>query len=152
MGPDECSPDEYRRRCVETEPMALEEEYVRLPADLAYWNARFADCLRTYLRTKLDFEQTEARLRLETRERLLADAKKPTESQVDATVLGLPEMVQARLLLVEAEVAKVRAAGVCEAVRAKKDMLVSLGAHVRAEMNGDPMIREQHRTAGEVRR
>jgi len=53
-----------------------------------------------------------------------------------------PVMQQAEQALIEAgyHVDKVRA--VYDALRAKRDMLVGLGAQQRAEMQGDPTIRQ----------
>ena len=44
--------------------------------------------------------------------------------------------------LVEAESEKQKLRGKVEVVSAKKEMLISLGAHIRVEMS-DPMIRAQ---------
>jgi len=42
-------------------------------------------------------------------------------------------------------VEKIRLYGVIDAVRTKRDMLISIGAQVRAEMESDPSIRERSR-------
>ena len=47
---------------------------------------------------------------------------------------------------VRAEVERVRVKGVCDAIIAKREALISLGAHVRKEMEHDPRTRERQRT------
>lgn len=143
--------DDFLSKSVRIEPLAINEEYVELPAMLAYWNARYADALRNHLKSKLNVERTEARLRIECRE-MLATEGKVTESMVEAAVIKHPDMEIARLEAIEAEVEKVRLGGAAEAVRAKKDMLVSLGATMRAEMEGDPSLRKQHQDSEFLRR
>ena len=139
--------DKYLAECVQIFPEGLQEEFVRLPADLAYWNARFAEALRGFLTGKINLDRTEARCRIEERERLGAAGGKVTESMVESAVEAAPEMEKAREALMEAEVEKVRLYGVLDAIRAKRDMLISLGAQHRAEMAGDPSIRERDRAA-----
>jgi hypothetical protein len=51
----------------------------------------------------------------------------------------------AKMRAIEAEVDEKRLRGVLDAVRTKRDMLISLGAHVRIEMEHDPVIREEVR-------
>jgi len=143
--------DEFLRKSVSVEPLAINEEYVELPAALAYWNARYADALREHLKAKMVLDRTEAKLRIECREMLAAEGK-VTESMIDAAVERHPDIEIAKLTSIEAEVEKVRISGVAEAVRAKKDMLISLGATMRAEMDGDPSIRKQHNDAEFLRR
>jgi hypothetical protein len=134
--------DEYLYESVRIEPLALEEEFVRMSADLAYWNQRYAAAVREHLTSKIAIERTASHLRIIHRERLTAEnPKPPTESMVEAAVNTDEQMDKARAALIDAEVEKVRLAGVLDAVRTKRDMLVSLGAHVRAEMQADPSIR-----------
>jgi hypothetical protein len=54
-----------------------------------------------------------------------------------------PDGQQARAKEVAADAERVRLYGVLDALRSKRDMLISLGAHIRAEMQHDPMIRER---------
>jgi hypothetical protein len=143
----EIDPDEYRRDCVRIEPLCMEEEFVRLPADLAHWNAQLSDAVRAFLLAKLNLEETEAKLTIVHREALIAENGKTTESQVAAAVTVDPKLHAARVMLIEAEVAKGRIGGFAEAVKAKRDMLISLGAQLRAEMQGDPSIRQTHANA-----
>jgi len=139
----EADPDEYLRDCVRIEPLVIEEEFVRLPADLAFWNERYSQCVRTFLMAKLDADECEARLRIVHREMLLATGAKVTESQVDSAVTQDGATRDARIRLIEAEAAKQRLGGIVDAIRTKRDMLISLGAHMRAELQGDPVLRRE---------
>jgi len=118
---------------------------VRLPADLAHWNARFADAYEAFLEADLAFDKMESRLAVEHREELLAMGSKATEAAVREAVQTDPRWSQARMARIDAEVDKVRARGVVDAILAKKDMLISLGAHVRQEIDNNPTLREQVR-------
>lgn len=143
----EVEPDEYLRQCVRIEPLAIQEEYVRLPSDLAYWNARYASALRQHMMAKIESERVAARLRIELREQLLGRNAKVTESMVDSAVETHPDWQTARLEEIDAEVRKVQLHGVLDALRTKREMLISLGAHVRKEMDHDPAIRREQRDA-----
>lgn len=163
---------EYLRACVDIEPLALEEEYVRVPSDLAYWNGQFADAVRALSQAKFAREQTYARRRIELREELMAAAhdvyeaardaaeteaekkkvrlKSPTVDDIDSAVVSDPEYAEAKQAEIEAESRKARMYGVVDAVRTKRDMLVQMGADRRVEMQGDPILRQEARAAREV--
>jgi hypothetical protein len=135
--------EQYLTDCVQLEPMALQEEYVRIAPDLAYWNQKFATAQETFLRAKYALDELEAKLYIEHRERLVNSGAKFTEALIDSTVRSDPRIHDARDDLVRAESDKWKMNGVVDAVRTKRDMLVSLGAHVRAEMQGDPSLRHE---------
>jgi len=137
--------DEYLYDSVRIEPLALEEEYVRMPMDLAYWNQRYSDAVREFLTAKVAREKTLAYLYIKCREDLIASHAKPTEKMVDAAVAQSDELDQAHARVIDAEVEKSRLGGVVEAVRSKRDMLISLGAHIRAEFQREPSIKQPER-------
>lgn len=132
--------DDYLYESVNTDPLKLDDEFVRLPADLAYWHGQASNALREYQIAKIDTKRLEARLSIEHRERQLAEGKKPTESTVSAAVETDDEMYEARKSLVTLESDYERIRGVVDAVRAKKDMVVSIGHQIRAELS-DPIVR-----------
>jgi hypothetical protein len=138
-------PDTYLAECIALDDFALDEEFIRMPADLAYWNSQYADALRTYLVAKLEHDRTRARVYL-TVKAVNEDGggKKATVADLEAMVVCDPAYHQTALTLLEADVAKTRLRGVVDAVVTKKDMLQSLGAKLRAEMAGDPMVRREH--------
>ena len=76
-GPGDKTRDEYLAECVVINDFALDEEFIRMPADMAYWNARYADALRNYLLAKLDHERNAARLHLRTKAANAAGGGRP---------------------------------------------------------------------------
>lgn len=136
--------EDYLQKATEIDPLCIQEEYVRLPADLAYWNQRYAVAYRTHARERLARKRLEALLAIQYRETFADEGKRPTEAMVAAAVSTDERLDAALGREVEAEVEKVRLYGVLDAVRAKREMLVSLGAHIRQEMQHDPTIRAQH--------
>lgn len=157
--------EHYVKDTVTIEPEGIEEEYIRMPADLAYWCERYARALRAHLEAKHQDKNLRALLAIEHRERLhealLADQQKEksksgsgrvTDSQVNVAVETDERCEDMQARLVGTEVEMVRVKGILEAVRAKKDMLMSLGAHIRAEMDGDPVVRAAHADARRFRK
>lgn len=145
--------DKYLKDSTLIEPMALEEEFVRLPSDLSFWNQRYADVYRYWLERKMVLAQVVAEVSQEQRERLEMEAggKRVLVGEVENALMLSKEYQQAKIKEIEAEAEKVRLWGVLDAIRSKRDMLISLGAHMRAEMQNDPMIRRQAQLEREVR-
>lgn len=141
--PHDLDPDAYLKDCVTIEPLAIQEEYVRIPADMAFWGQRFADTQKAFQLAEQEKKRVRAALYILHRERLTNEGK-VTEGMIDAHVETDEDYqaVVANLITAEWAMAKTKAAR--DAVGTKKDMLVSLGAHVRQEMEGDPVIRSQH--------
>jgi hypothetical protein len=137
--------EQYLKDSVDIEPTALQEEYVRVPADIAYWNERYSVALRAHLMAKMALDRIYAGLQIETREKLALEGGKVTESTVSANIELNTAYQAARLELVTAEVEAARIKGVSYAVIAKREMIVSLGAHLRIELQHDPIIREAMR-------
>lgn len=153
---EELDAAEYARLSVAIEPLALQEEFVRLPADMAHWGARYAQAFRAWKLAALAEERVEAELHVEHRERMAManpDGKKgPTVDAVNSAVVNDQRYHDAHYRTIEAEVEKLRVQGTLEAVRAKREMLISLGAQLRAEMQSDPRVRADVQAAGYVRR
>lgn len=135
--------DEVLYSSVNINSLDINSEYMRVPADIAYWNAKVAQATKRALMSKIVLSQTAARLRIECRADLELQSAKVTESMVDAAVETNEEMEAARIASVTSETDLVYFKGMAEAVRAKKDVLQSLGANLRAEAAHDPLIREQ---------
>ena len=124
------------RAVVEIDEHDLSAEYASAPHHLALWGERYARAQEEYLRAKLGRERCEARLRLALREEWEADPKNKrcTEAQLDAMVSAHDEYAGAKVTEIEAEAVALRARGITQALRAKTEMLISLGATQRAEM------------------
>ncbi len=139
--------ERYLKDCVAIEPLALTEEFVRLPADLAYWSEQHASAYRYALERELYRKTLEGKLYSEHQLRLAAGrigaGRGPTVDEVKSAIAQDPSYIAARAEENEADSARVRLLGVVEAIRAKREMIVSLGAHLRAEMQHDPLLRTQ---------
>lgn len=127
-------------------PEAMEEEFVRVPSDLAYWNERHSDALHEALATKVERERISGELMndktfLDDLEEVLG--KRPNLDQVKGAIVNDDRYIAAKVAEMGAEVERVRLRGCVDALAAKRDMLISLGAHVRLEMMHDPMLRRQ---------
>lgn len=153
----------FAKESVDIEPTAIEEEYVRVPADLAYWGEKYARAYEVHAICKQRSKTLNALLRIEHRERFheqfqadkaeknKSGSGRVTDSMVESAV-EMDERYQGmQAELIEAEVDLVRVKGTLEAVRTKRDMLVSLGAHIRAEMEGDPVVRAAYADARKFR-
>lgn len=131
-------PPNYLDECVKIEPLALEEEFIRTPSDLSYWNEQYAAAFVAWKKSKLAREQIWNLLYRElgsdgsivarpgSRGVTVADVEAATITDVRYLVSCTAEIV--------AEGEKVRLAGIMETLRTKRDMLISLGAHMRSTM------------------
>ena len=135
-------------------PLAIQEEFVQLPAARSRWIQERVRLAKEQRLAELEFEQVEARLGLEirasndqamaqTKSTEGAKAKKLTVDEVESMVMVDPQYAAARRKVIDATAAKERAAGWVESFGDKRDMLVSLGADLRAEKEGDPSIRDR---------
>lgn len=134
LDPNADSEDTYLKNAVEIIPEAIREEFVRVPADLAYFGARYADAVKAYLMAEHDRKSMAAQVRLRVRATAQAAGTKITEADIEATVEQTPEYRAVKLAEIEAEAAKLAAKVKLDAVSAKRDMVMSLGAYIRAEM------------------
>jgi hypothetical protein len=139
--------DGYLKECVHIFPEQIQEEYTRIPADLAYWNAQYAEAYRKHLLSKIERNRVTGELYADVRQAIVDSGARPTEKMIEATVERDAEFVGAAQACAEAEADVKKLYGVLDAIRSKRDMLVSLGAHIRVEMMGDPVLREQMRSA-----
>jgi hypothetical protein len=136
--------EQYRRACVRIEPVCIQEEYIRMPSDLSYWSEAHALMYREWQLAKLAREQEWGRAVGRARAQLAgAPGRGPTVDAVEAYAINDPEFVAAKTNEIQLESERIRLLGMVEALRTKRDMLVSLGAHIRSEMEHDPMIRER---------
>jgi hypothetical protein len=132
----------------------IEVYYRRLPGEVSRWNlvvARAEEAVRRADEAErgadLALDAWVARRHLEVAE---AGEKRPPEHVVHATVRADARyeahrraVIDARAVKSEAMRARDEAAAVLEGLRVKKDMIVSLGAHVRLEMERDALIRRR---------
>ena len=125
---------EYRRECSKIDDLAISEEFIRLPADFAYWSERYAEKKEAFMLEKHELQRLRAKLVVKHREELSLSNSRVTESMVTSAVDQDPTWHDQYVSFVKAEVACEKAKLFLETLRTKKDMLVSLGAMQRAEM------------------
>jgi hypothetical protein len=131
--------DAYLKECVTIDSMAIQTEFERTPSDFAYWSNRYAEVYRHYILAKQSREHIEATLQIEIRDQaeIGRGSGKMTVGEVEARIQKSPDYIDAKLKEAEADAERVRLLGVVEAMRTKREMLISLGAHMRAEMAGE---------------
>lgn len=113
---------------------AVNEEYCRLPSDLAYWAGVYAQSLGEYLEAKAKSKQLEGVLYLRYRATQTPDGKTPTEKYVEACINTDAAYIAQVALRDSAEVQKVWSGGIVDAIDAKRDALITMGANTRREM------------------
>jgi hypothetical protein len=106
----------------------LQSEFQGYTGTLAYWLVNRADAQTRVLQAKTRKELAEANARM----RILDEEPKLRVDDLNAKLLLEPTVQAAHEELVEAEHNSAYIGAVCEALRRKGDMLVSLGAHQRA--------------------
>lgn len=145
---------DFLRECVTILPEDIQTQFEEIPGQLAYWNAQYGKALRAHLNAAVDVKVTRARVYTQLIEQAIAQGgKKPTEEHLKALVETNEDLIEQQYVAAEAEARKNDLYGKLDAIRSKKEMLISLGAHLRAEMGGDPLIRERagarHRLDGD---
>lgn len=135
--------DSYLRESVMIdEVVTIDDDMRRISGDLAYWNSKYADVNKELLLLKVEMDRLAGMLYLEHRESLELMKGKVTEGMVKSAVDTDERWHDMRIQVVEAEAEKIRIRGICDAVCTKKDMLQSIGAKLRIEMQGDAIVRE----------
>lgn len=122
-------------QAVAIEPTVLNEEFIRLPSDLAYWGGVYADAVAGVYLARARFDSAEAELLVQIKQAMVARAEKVTEVAAHSYLVQDSGYKVLREKVDQAEVLKIRASAVLEAIKAKRDMLISLGANMRAEMS-----------------
>jgi hypothetical protein len=119
----------------------LSGEFVRIVAQISRANQLLVEAeeICEYIEHLLEVE--DARLTLRYRDLLKAKGEKPTESIIDAHVKCDINRINLCNRAISARAYKSRCRREVESLEAKSSMLISLGAHIRAEMNIDPNIR-----------
>jgi|GEM_PF-1589198 len=102
----------------------------------AFHAAEAARAEAQHARVKLRFEVVEAKLYDQHRKALSLSGEKVTEKMVENAVKMDPEYLQAKNMVIEAEMLSGFNKGAVEALRHRKDMIVQLGADRREETKG----------------
>lgn len=132
---NEVNLDRPLRTVVSIDDEDMVGEYSTVAHHLALWGTRYAAAQEAFLRAKLGRDHLEGRLRLTLRvEQEELTGKRVTEATLDALIKADERFVAAKVTEIEAEAESLRVRGILQALRAKADMLVSLGATQRTEM------------------
>lgn len=144
--------DQYEHDSVTIDDLDLENELTRVPADLAYWNARYSQALKQHLEAKLEAHRVQAACRIRLRTQLEGrKGKGPTVDEVKDGAQVDEQAYEAELAEIAAEAERARLRGVCEAVSARKDALQTKAANLRREMESTPAKAREQRSLREDR-
>jgi len=134
---------------VEIDPTQLDAEMTQLSASVAYWNTRLARAIAVEERAKDDIVRIEA----EARERVRAASQgaKMTVADFDAAIALDTSVIAAHNEYTDAREDAGVTRAVTIALSVKRDMLMQLGAMLRAEMEADPATRSNMAEAREQR-
>lgn len=135
--------DDYLKECVDMVPDLLSEEFARMSADYAYWNERYAAANRRELEAEWGVSKAYSATYLRKKLALEEAGKKAPEATVDAEVKADEAYGAAVQEHIDAQAEREHLKGVLEALRTKREMLVSAGAHQRQEMQGDMAMRDR---------
>jgi hypothetical protein len=143
---------QYLYDCVNINDLDLDREMRQVSADLVYWNHRFGDAVKAALNTKLQAKMASAQAWQDALAFLVnSNASKTSEKAIEARANLDPVWVKAKEKEADAEADQARLRGICDAVAGKRDMLRSLAAKLRKEMETDPSVVHQqrlHRSGG----
>ena len=136
--------DSYFKSCAETDPLHVEQAFIRLPSEFAYWAELQNRAFNTFSRAHLNMKRVAARLAVECREILEAQKGKATESMVGGAVTLHQDMQDAENEELAAECEMKRLQNYVDTMRMKKDALNNVSANLRKEMERDPGVAVQH--------
>ena len=142
--------DKFLSKVIDIDALNIEEHFRSVPAELAYYNAQYADATERFLKAKMMCERAHAKAYQDVIHNAEMGGKKVTVAAIEANIQLDLGYQCAREELVVSEAEKQRIRGKVETVSTKKDMLISLGAHIRSEMS-DPMIRKETQEVREIR-
>lgn len=123
----------------------LDREFSEAAGNLAYWNAKYTAANREFLVARHNSRITEARLRMLMKEEHKDDKPKATVDDITSYIHTHEDYETDHMAYVEAEAEAEKMKKFAEAVKAKLDMLRSVGAKLRAEWEGDPTTKRYHR-------
>lgn len=150
-GDDDAEAEEYKhpedtefiRTSTSIDHLNLNEEFIRVPGDVAYWGEQHAKAIRAHHEAKNAEEEVRAGLWEQAKMRAEAGSKtKPTQKDISSIIDRQDAMKEAKAQVILTEFRKECVKGWLDAVRAKREMLVTIGANMREEMRHDLKVRE----------
>jgi len=136
----------YIEAAVTVNDSDISGEYMRVPGDLAYFVKKYAEAEYAYLAAKAEVDRQKGGAYERARKSLEEDPdikKAPTEKMVEARAANDTLLMGALEDLAFASSQRKLYDGYVDAVKSKRDMLISLGAHMRKEREADPVIRDR---------
>lgn len=124
----------YAVRAVTIDQHDLAGEYARVPADLAYWGVLAAESEAAYQRAKDELRRLEGEATLAAQASSFG-GKSPNADRVKALVEQMPQVQDARRAVTRADAVRRRHRAIVDAISAKLQSLVSLGAQLRRELD-----------------
>lgn len=122
----------------------LTADMTALPGQIAYWSAMFASATEAALEAKAMLEQQEADTSEAFRDQFSSGKEKLTEARLPSLVDRDPDVRAAKTRHIKAEANRLRVKGMLDALFAKRDMLVQVGARQRQEMGAlEPTTRRE---------
>lgn len=131
-------------RVWEIDSAQMDVEFTNLPGELARFSELHVEASESAEIADHELDVLEARLSLDIREHAKLLGEKPTVDFIAAKMKVKPEWQAAKRASIQARADEMRAKGIVNAVVAKREMLISLGAHIRAQLQGDPSTRAQN--------
>lgn len=132
--------EQYKDECVGIDRHNLNDEFCRVSADYAFWADRYSELDGQLIRAKAGLDEAKARADADVRSALFARGEKATETKVEHLVNISSVVMGAVGQLASVTTNRTRVKGILEAIATKRDMLVSLGATIRAERQADPTL------------
>ncbi|KKN46455.1 hypothetical protein LCGC14_0672950 [marine sediment metagenome] len=130
---------------MEIDPLDIELEYTTIGPQIARYNELHVEALREQLYAEREVKRVRAKKQLFIRAKASDSGDKMTDSRANAKVEASQIVQKVEIAAIDARIERERLRGILKTLEGKRDMLVSLGAHIRAEMQGNPSLREQYR-------
>ncbi len=127
------------------DPSVIQDEYVNLPSTVSSWLRREVKATKAVRLAELELEVGKEQLTLEMRKKAKGPGgeKAMTADEVKASVITHPEYRRLSEAVIAAQETEEEITGVLKSLSAKRDMLVSLGSHIRAEMESGISVRDR---------
>lgn len=135
-------PDQIREVVAIGNEQGINEDMIRLPSNVAYYGGKYAEAKGVQAQRKREMEVVEAQLYLEYKGATMANGKPATEEYVRSSITLDPRLQAVARVVDENATLLARIGAVCDAIAAKREMLISLGANYRAERQPGPSINE----------
>ena len=136
--------DEYLAECVAIQPgNDLDGDFRRVSADLAYWAGQHGKAEERYNFAKITLKKVEAEI-MEIASKLPEMGAKPAEWKVKMKAAQDSEVYDAGKEYAEACGDKKRVEGILDAIKAKRDMLIQMGADLRKEREIELRLKKEY--------